>query len=153
MSRRVRTRWVLAVCGAIILSGCGPSQPAYLRGGGGEDYSHFNALANTAMEVPDITPDRIDEVTNALTPLTLANQQYKEIWELTLEDAVKLALANSKVMRNLGGGLFQVGIAGQNAPLTGQGNPGSTQLVQSPGSFQTIYNPAITESDRNVGVE
>src|SRR5947209_3748534 len=122
MSRRVRTRWLLAVCGAIILSGCGPAQPAYLRGknGDGQD-AHYIGEA-TRLESPDIEADRINEVSNALTPLTLANQQYKEMWELTLEDAVKLALANSKVMRNLGGGLFQVGIAGQNAPLTGQGN-------------------------------
>lgn len=154
MSRRVRTRWVLAVCGAIILSGCGPSQPAYLRGKNGDgDDSHYSAYAATQLESPDITPDRINEVSNALTPLTLANQQYKEMWELTLEEAVKLALANSKVMRNLGAGLFQVGIAGQNAPLTGQGNPGSTQLVQSPGSFQTVYNPGITESNPSTGVE
>jgi outer membrane protein TolC len=153
MSRRVRTRWVLAICGAIILSGCGPSQPAYLRGKNGDGHdSHYLGMA-TALETPDIEADRLNEVSNALTPLTIANQQYKEIWDLTLEEAVKLALANSKVMRNLGGGLFQVGIAGQNAPLTGQGNPGSTQLVQSPGSFQTIYNPSITESDRNTGVE
>ena len=38
-----------------------------------------------------------------LRPLSLANSEAKEIWDLTLEEAVRNALENSKVLRSIGG--------------------------------------------------
>ena len=45
----------------------------------------------------------LDDVTQSLPPLTLANNEPREFWELTLEEAMQNALANSKVLRTLGG--------------------------------------------------
>ena len=39
-------------------------------------------------------------------PLTLAHADARKVWNLTLEEAVRTALANSKVLRNLGGVLY-----------------------------------------------
>ena len=83
-------------------TGCTPQQPFYFFEDG--DLSHYKGMA-TDLEVPDVDIKSLEEVTGSLPPLTLANPDAKEIWELTLEEAVQNALANSKVMRSLGASL------------------------------------------------
>ena len=86
----------------------------------------------------------LGEVEGALRPLSLANSDAKEIWDLKLEDAVRFTLENSKVMRQLGGAVT--------------GPP--TALTQQPDAAVTVYDPSVVESSttplygyRQIGVE
>jgi len=125
------------VCFATLLgtlSGCMPQQPFYLFEDG--DLSHYIERA-TEIDYPDVNEPRLAEVDGALPPLSLQNTEPKEVWELTLEEAVQTALANNKVMRSIGGQIM--------------GPPDF--LVRNPELAPTVYDPAIVESDPRQGVE
>ena len=119
-----------------VLAGCTPQQPFYFHQNLNNELSHYIGMA-TEIEVPDVKECPLGEVEGALRPLSLANSDAKEIWDLKLEDAVKFTLENSKVIRQLGGA-----VAG--AP---------TALTQQPDAAVTIYDPAVVESDARGGVE
>lgn len=70
-----------------------------------------------------------------LTPFSIrgssdANWTSPEPWDLTIDEAIQLALANSTVLRSLG-----------------------ARLIQSPNSTSTIYEPAIVVTDPTAGIE
>lgn len=114
-------------------------QPFYLHEDG--DLSHYLETA-TEVAYPDLEQARLEDVTHAKAPLTVADPEFKEFWDLTLQEAVSIALQNSKVLRG-----------GNEPALDSQGNviAASDILVQSGGNpvrFQaTIYDPAIQESN------
>ena len=83
------------------LLGCEPREPFYLRHVD-RDLSHYNAVANE-IEYPDVEADRLADVSGANRPFSLTNTDPKEIWNLTLEEAMQIALTNNKVMRTIGG--------------------------------------------------
>jgi len=107
--------------------GCRNARPIYL--GEGRELAHYMNQA-TQIEYPDVEISRMDTISDGLEPRTLANHQPTEIWELSLEEAIQLALANSQVMTDLGG-----------------------RIVSSPGLVPTVYDPAISETDPRLGVE
>src|SRR5262245_44828131 len=96
MRRRAYSWRVLVVCALVAATGCSPTQPFYLHEDG--DLSHYIDKA-TAAEHPDLDQLPLAEVENAAHPLTLSNPNFKEFWELTLEECVSIALANTKVIR------------------------------------------------------
>ena len=65
------------------------------------DLSHYGRCSK--IEYPDTCQDPLDEAAETVEPLTLSNANFEEIWEVTLEDAIRTALENGKVLRNLGG--------------------------------------------------
>ena len=79
-----------------------PQQPFYFNDGKYEDLSHYVNMA-TQIEQPDVNQRPLGEVEGAMRPLSLTNCDAKEIWKLKLEDAVRNALENSKVIRSIGG--------------------------------------------------
>jgi len=134
MSLRDAKFWAMIIAVVVLITGCQPSRPFYFFEDG--DLSHYKGVA-TEVEYPDVNADTIPDVSGALPPLTLENPEPKEFWPLRLEEAVRVTLQNSKVFRTLGG---QV----QNPTF---------QVSLSPLNAQTIYAPAITESDPRFGVE
>ena len=126
---------VLLLAGFMI-PGCMPQQPFYLFEDG--DLSHYVDRA-TDMEYPDVDPETLGEVDGVSRPLSLQNAEPNEIWDLPLEDAVQTALANGKVLRQLGGAVSPL------APVD--------YLMQNPAYVATVYDPAIAESDPQAGVE
>ena len=84
---------------AALLAGCMPQQPFYFNDGKCEDLSHYIGMA-TQIEVPNVKERPLSEVEGAMRPLSLTNTDAKEIWPLKLEDAVRNALENSKVIRS-----------------------------------------------------
>ena len=54
-----------------------------------------------------------------------------------MQEAVKVTLQNSRVMRTIGGQVVQP----------------PALLSQAPDSFPTVYDPAIAESNPRIGVE
>ena len=134
MSRQFPLVGILVTVATVALTGCHPQQPFYFHEDG--DLSHYLDVA-TDVDYPDVEAETLGEVDGAVRPFSLDNSRPKEIWELTLEDAVQYALANSKVMKSIGGQI--------------QGSPDF--LTRSPELAQTVYDPAIIETNPRLGIE
>jgi outer membrane protein TolC len=131
MDRQTRANWSLVLAAATFSTGCAPTQPFYFREDG--DLSHYVGVA-TQIEYPDVEEPSLDEVTAAQAPLTLKSPSDYQMWDLTLEEATRITLANSQVMRQLGGQVQEL------APETISRN-----LINS-AAVQTTYDPALVES-------
>ena len=144
MNSLLRQLWAAATGIAIVASGCAPRQPFYFFEDG--DLSHYVG-AIQKIEYPDTCQEPLDEAAGASEPLTLTNPNFDEIWELSLEEAVRTALENGKVLRNLGGRFASFG-----GPRPQTGEP-PVSLLTAPQATPTVYDPAIVETDPFRGVE
>jgi outer membrane protein TolC len=135
MSRHIPLVQIAIVLTLAVLAGCQPQQPFYFKQVDG-DLAHYKGVA-TEIEYPDVESDRLDDVSQAQRPFSLTNTEKKETWDLTLEEAMRIALTNNKVMRSIGG---QV-----------QGPPDF--LLRNPELIPTIYDPALSESNPRTGAE
>jgi len=134
MSRQLHPLIIVLGVLTAMLTGCQPQQPFYLFEDG--DLSHYLDQAGN-IDYPDLEEESLAEVDGSLRPLSLDNSVPKEVWPLSLEEAVQTALANSKVMKSIGGQI--------------QGMPDF--LLRAPELATTIYDPAITESNPRLGTE
>ena len=144
MSRLSLLSWFAAASLLVLAVGCAPTQPFYFFEKG--DLSHYVGVA-TKLEAPDVQNCSLAEVQDVPPPLTLANSHYEKIWDLSLEDAVHIALTNSKVLRTLGA---RFASQGGTRPQVGDA---PSVLLQSPASVESVYDPAIIEANPNTGVE
>ncbi len=135
MTRQLRSQLALLLIVLSVFTGCHPTQPFYFHEDG--DLSHYLDRA-TEMENPDNFQPQLEDVEFAEAPLTISNPEFREMWDLSLEEVTSISLANSKVVRNLGG-VTPFGFA--------------DGLVGRTGSATTIYDTALIESDPNNGVE
>lgn len=146
MNRQIRSTTSLALCALILISGCKPVQPFFFQEDGNflgpGDLSHYMDIA-TDIEYPDVHSASLDEVDSAHAPLTLANSENFDVWDLTLEEVTRVTLTNSLVIRQLGGRITDGGsnISGAT-PETLQNNPGGAV---------TTYDPALVESGNGTG--
>ncbi|MDR0337488.1 MAG: TolC family protein [Planctomycetaceae bacterium] len=130
--------FLVSLCSQI---GCQPQQPLYLTEKG--NYKKHLTTKATRIDYPDTNVPSTLEVCQTLEPLTLDNPNPTDYWDLTLEEAIQMALKNSKVVRTLNGvGFSQAGVSG---------TPGT--LLASPAAVGTVYDPALTESDPRYGIE
>jgi len=83
--------------------------------------------AATDIEFPDVKQVHADP---GGEPLTIKDDGPREYWDLSLQEAVQITLQQSKVLRDLGG-----------------------SVLQSPDNKQSVYSPAVTETDPRFGVE
>ena len=63
-------------------------------------------------------------------PWTIDTKETPDYWDISLEEVIQLALANSKVMRDLGGA-----------------------VVRAPATTRTTLDPALAETDPRFGIE
>jgi outer membrane protein TolC len=145
MSRRVRSLWAVLLSTTLALSGCHPTQPFFLHEDG--DLSHYVDVA-TDIVVPDADALKLPDVECARPPFTLDNTDAPEMWDLTLEEAVKTTMANSKVMRSLAG---RYSSAAFNARA--QTGEAPDAIITNADASHTVYDPAITETTPLAGVE
>lgn len=82
------------------------------------------------IEYPDAEAPSVAGALDTPPPLTLSSGQVPPFRELSLQEAVQLALMHSTVLRDVGG-----------------------LVLQSPASLQSTFNPAIVETDPRFGVE
>lgn len=76
------------------------------------------------ISVPQLMDEAsLEEVVYSGPPITISNFQEAEPWDMSLDECVRMALANSKVMQKLGG-----------------------VVVNSPNAVSTLYDQAITET-------
>lgn len=136
MSRKAPIVRVIMTVVVAALAGCQPQQPFYFKKVDDNNLAHWKGVA-TEIEYPDVEADRLDDVEGSKRPFSLMNNEKQEVWDLTLEEAMRLALTNNKVMRNIGGQI--------------QGPPDF--LLRNPEIIPTIYDPALAESNPRTGAE
>lgn len=84
----------------------------------------------TQVEYPDVETVLDAELAGAGPPRTIDNPRDQEAWNLTLSEAVRMALSQGEIIRNLGG-----------------------SVVSSPAGTRTMFDPALVESDPRTSVE
>ena len=144
LHRLTRIPLVVLTSVAMLASGCAPRQPFYFFEDG--DLSHYTGVVQK-LEYPDIDQQPLDEAAGTLEPFTLTHAEVEEVWELSLEEAIRIALENGKILRNLGGRFASFG-----GPRPQTGEP-PVSLLTAPEATPTVYDPAITETDPFRGVE
>ncbi|MBX7165574.1 MAG: TolC family protein [Pirellulales bacterium] len=122
---RALSGWI--VCAVLLLGGCGPAREYYFFEG--HELDHYRDVA-TSIDYPDVSNAQAPDEISGMAPRTLATHGPTEYWDLTLEEAVRMALVNSKVMHDLGG-----------------------RVITAPQLVATYFDPAIQESDPQLGVE
>jgi hypothetical protein len=135
MSRHSPLLGLLLTVALLALTGCRPQQPFYFFEDG--DLSHYKGVA-TEIEYPDTQLPTSAEADQAIRPYSLVNQTDDlKPEDITLEEAIRISLANNKVMRSIGGSI--------------QGPPDF--IARNPELSPTIWDPAIAESNPQTGVE
>ena len=119
---------------SVLATGCMPTKPIYLNDTG--NLNHFVDQA-TSIEYPDLETRTLDEVEQALAPITVKDPDFQTYRDLTLEEAVGYALQNGKVFRGYGTPSLQ----GTRV------SPGVDNLVNGITAAGTIYDVAIRESE------
>ncbi len=125
MNRHLRTAALVGQIAVMLATGCGLRESEFRFG---NDLGHFEELIVEAS-YPDQFVTDFDDPSLTTQPLG-ADTQPRQPWLLTVEDAVQIALANSPVLRDLGG-----------------------SVLRSPENTRTIHAPAIRETDPRFGVE
>jgi outer membrane protein TolC len=148
MSRQVVPIWSLTMIAVVVFTGCHPTHPFYLYEDG--DLSHFLDHA-TDIEHPDVHAEPLLEASQSKPPLTVLHPNFDNYWDLSLEEAVSLAMHNSKVVRsviNPGTSLITSAVGSFGGALSS-----SDSILTNPNFVTTIYDPALQETDPNTGVE
>ncbi|HJN13628.1 MAG TPA: TolC family protein [Pirellulaceae bacterium] len=135
MTRQRRTQLALLLVALTVFTGCHPTQPFYLQEDG--DLSHYIDHA-VSLSNPDVYEPSLDEVIYARAPHTLSHPGEPAFWDLSLEEAISIAMKNSKVIRNLGG-VTQIGFADALVGRTGNASIYDVALSETAASGQ---NPA-----------
>lgn len=130
MSRQLRSSVVLLLCVLVACTGCHPTQPFYLNESG--DLEHYLDHA-TQIEQPDLDAPHLAEVEQAQSPFSVTNPEFREFWDLKLEECVSIALHNSRVIRNAASIQANFGF--------------SAALIDRTGQLPTVYDAAIVESN------
>ena len=119
--------WLLIL--TLASTGCHPTQPFYFHEDG--DLSHYIDHA-TEIAYPDVETASIAEVTQAAPPLSIADPEFTNYVDISLEECVGAALHNSAVIRNAGA-ITQLGFA--------------DGLLTRTLASSTVYDSAISESN------
>jgi hypothetical protein len=127
LCRRLAWAFTLAGTAALTISGClAQRETAHVP----PRLSVDCAKAALEIEYPDVEPASYLELSGPANPRTLRDHASMKYQDVTLEEALRLALAHSKVMIDLGG-----------------------TILRSPETTPTVYDPAAQETDPQFGVE
>lgn len=118
-----------AIATLMLASGCNSLKTSKLNDSWDQAPSYHAPVA-TQIEYPNVESRLKPEAFTAMAPLALENPADLPTHELTLDEAVRLALTKGDVLRSLGG-----------------------SVVQNPQGVRTQYDPAITETNPLGGVE
>lgn len=121
ISRKTLKHWVASGCIVTTwIAGCAPVD----RFRAWKDSSETSYYQNfvTQIEYPDVQSQPSQEAIRTVDPLTLENPSELPSFDLTLQDAIRLSLESSDVLRNLGG-----------------------SVVPAPQGAATEFDPALTE--------
>ncbi|MFV2068857.1 MAG: hypothetical protein ACC645_17975 [Pirellulales bacterium] len=110
---------VLICIGALPLVGCRSREAFVSR----ETDTHYRQVA-TQIEYPNVQVSLDRRALSTPQPRTVRSDQPPEVWDLSLEEALRTTLENSEVIRSLG-----------------------ARVITGPAAVSTVYDPAIRESD------
>lgn len=120
-------KFLLSLCvGTMALPGCTSQSFNFKTKPSTSYYQNFA----TAIEYPDVKSNLDPEVTGSQVPHSFQNPSELPTWELSLPEAIQIAMSNSTILRSLG-----------------------ASVVQAPAAMPTTYNPAIVETNPQAGVE
>ncbi|MCA9157100.1 MAG: TolC family protein, partial [Planctomycetales bacterium] len=125
--RRAKLKWLVACLMAA--TGCTQAKQFHFNDTWDSAPSYHASLA-TQIEYPNVRSNLVPQVAGAPRPLTIENPSELPAREMQLDEAIQIALANSDILRTLGG-----------------------SVVQTPLTARTNFDPAITESNPLTGVE
>ena len=132
LSRRCRQFCQKLICLALIVStlaGCAGTDRTLSYLGGEKNLQYFEDAA-TRIEYPTVS-EELPPNPNVITgqaPRDLTAQTHEQIWEMSLAEALQLALANNKIIRMRGDFL------------------GGSSLYSNPDNIGSVWDPAIRES-------
>src|SRR3954454_22043782 len=115
----IASQYLCVFLAATMAAGCAPQThfisdlKGFDDGSAAQTIQQVNYECSAATNVPS-------QCTDAVPFVLRTDAQNIEYWDLTIEEAIQLALANSSVLRDLGG-----------------------LIVQSPAATSTIYDPSI----------
>lgn len=118
----------IAICTVttLVISGC-LRNAATLPSG--IDTAHYQQLAKQ-IEIPEQQSPSDDFIAATTPPLSVIQPESGEYLELSLEETIQLALANSTILRDLGG-----------------------TLLRTPDISKSKYDPSVVEADPRFGIE
>lgn len=120
-----RRLWAL-VCLWMVVSGCRPAREFYFHDK--NDMEFYRGVATT-IDYPNVkTPE--PQAVASMPPRTVWNHEATEYWDVSLQEVIQTALANSPVMHDLGG-----------------------RVIALPDATRSVYDPAITETDPRYGTQ
>ncbi len=111
-------------------------------------HENLSAVANVDSEVKQAgwtgnLPVRMPKVSK---PRTTNDPEAQELWQLTLQDAIRIGLDNSEVIRIISLGAQGIPVGGfEPTPLNTGAGAGISSALGS-GTLQTVYDPAIQET-------
>ena len=109
---------------AVVMLGCGYFQQTQVASG--PDLSYYQTAATQVEYVDELLPN--EQSANTPAPLSLHNDT-PEFRDISLQECIQMALQNNEVMRDLG-----------------------VAVLRTPASLQTVYNPAVQESEPRLGL-
>ncbi|WP_153556062.1 TolC family protein [Roseimaritima sediminicola] len=115
----------------LVHSGCSLAQR--IPPGPHDTTTSYHDRVGLQIEYPQVsacTENSPPEATGATEPLAFEDPSELPAWDLTLEEAVRLAVGNSPALRTLGGA-----------------------VVTSPQATTTVYDPALAHANPQLGVE
>ena len=135
MFSRVSVVRLLAVLVLLALGGClsGPRELTYLDEA---DLSHYRDVATRIVD-PNSDDDRAEtsrRAEMAAEPRRLSQPGQQEIWDLSLQETMKIGLRNSEIIRESGTFLSP-----------------SNRLLNNPEFAASVFNPAIQETNVQFG--
>lgn len=98
-------------------------------------------LGAVRRQVNDVDDDQVPPA-----PAALANPEEKDVWNVTLEEAIRSTLENSKTLRNQGGVLFTPAVSASNHTAS-QGRKGAARDKKSSGGAKVKFVLARTRDD------
>ncbi|HYO25938.1 MAG TPA: TolC family protein [Lacipirellulaceae bacterium] len=122
---------VWATIGSLLVSatgGCHMREKSTFKPSCGDDC--YTAIA-TQVEYPQVDQcSAIDDGWAAAAPVTLSTTTDIEYWDLSLQEVVQIALAQSRVIRDLGGA-----------------------VLRTPAAIETHWDPAVVDTDPRFGYD
>ena len=114
---------------ATVVVGCAPQNRFVSDVAGFDMHSATQTIQQVNYE-PSAVSNPPSNIAAAVPFILRTDTQNIEYWDLTIEQALQLALTNSSVLRDLGG-----------------------MIIQSPAASSTIYDPSIRATDPRFGAE
>jgi len=108
--------------------GCAGPRPQFYNPGG--DPTYYERRAAQTIDDPTSDETAYQSRIDAEAPRVIHDERQVEYWDLTLQEALGLALQTSDVIHDLGG-----------------------RVVVAPNTAPSVYDPAIAESNGQFGVE